>query len=135
MEASMTYFRAIACAAFAASAAAAGPYDQPYSRIEAADRSEVRKEFSPAITRIDGKSTDNPRRPAVVAPGKHSVTVRFETGRVTQSPEETSRVLEMDLEPCTLYRIAARRVGGTEWEPKVYSEPIGECVRKFKKAG
>ncbi|MGZ5074229.1 MAG: hypothetical protein ACXWBL_13890, partial [Usitatibacter sp.] len=64
--------------------------------------------------------------------GKHKVTVRFETGRVAQSPGEIARVVEMDLEPCTLYRVAAHRVG-TNWEPKVYSEPIGECVRKFKK--
>jgi hypothetical protein len=131
----MIPYRVIACAALAASAAAAGPYDQPYALVEAADRSDVRKEFSPAITQIDGKSTRNPRRPDPVPPGKHAITVRFETARVAQSPAETSRVLEIELEACTRYRIAARRVGSTEWEPQVYSEPISECVRKFKKAG
>ena len=133
----MIAYRVLACAAVAVSAGAsgAGVYDAPYAVVESADRSEVRKEFPAAVTQIDGQSTRNPRRPDPVPPGKHTVTVRFETARVAQSPAETSRVLEMDLEPCTRYRIAAQRKGTTEWEPKVYSEPINECVRKFKKAG
>jgi hypothetical protein len=133
----MSAYRILACTALAVSAAAsaAGPFDQPYARVEAGDRSQVREEFPAAITQIDGKSTKNARRPDPVPPGKHAVTVRYETGRVAQSPAETSRVLEMDLEPCTRYRIVAKRKGSTEWEPKVYSEPISECVRKFKKAG
>jgi hypothetical protein len=41
----------------------------------------------------------------------------------------------MDLEGCTRYRIVAQYQSKTnpEWKPKVYSEPIGECVAKFKK--
>ena len=123
----------LACAALAASSAFAGMYDKPYALVEVADRSTVREEFPPAITKIDGKSTRNPRKSDPIEPGKHRVTVRFETARVAQSPEETTRDLEMDLEACTRYRIAARRVDSINWEPKIYSEPIGECKKKFEK--
>jgi len=124
---------AAAAALPAADAVAAMQYKEPWALVEAADRSQVREEFSPAITQIDGRSTRNPRRSDPIAPGKHVVTVRFETGRVAQAPSEVSREVELELEACTRYRIAAHRTGGTNWEPKVYSEPIGECVKKFKK--
>jgi len=120
-------------AAFAAVAAFAGPYDQPYALVEGMDRSAVKEEAPAAITKIDGKSTRNVRKSDPIEPGKHVVTIRFETGRVAQSPAETTRELSMDLEGCTRYRIAARRIESINWEPKVYSEPIGECVKKFAK--
>jgi hypothetical protein len=122
-----------ACAAFAATAALGGEYDKPYALVEAGDRSPTREEFPPAITRIDGESTRNPRKSDPIAPGRHKVTVRFETARVVQGPDESTRELELDLAACTRYRIAARRVGSTKWEPKVYSEAIPECMRKFAK--
>jgi hypothetical protein len=126
----------LACAMVATGlAAAADMYDQPYSRAETGDRSEVRKEFPLAITQIDGVSTRNPRRTDPIAPGKHRVTVRFETARVAQSAAETTRDLEINFEACTLYRIVAERKGATNWDPKVYSEAIGECVKKFGKKG
>jgi hypothetical protein len=124
-----------ACALALATGAFAGPYDQPYALVESGDRSDVREEFPASITRVDGKSTRNSRKPDPVAPGPHALTVRYETARVTQGPAETTRELQMDLEACTRYRIVARRTGGTNWEPKVYSEPISECVRKFSKKG
>ena len=123
---------AAAAAALAAIAALAGPYDQPYALVEAGDRSPTREEFPLAITEIGGESTRNTRRPDPVAPGKHRVTVRFETARVAQSPAEITRELDLDLAACTRYRITARRVGATHWEPKVYSEAIPECKRKFE---
>jgi hypothetical protein len=122
-----------ACAMAAATAAVAGMYDQPYAIVETGDRSDVREEFPAAITRIDGKSTRNSRRSDPIEPGKRMVTVRFETSRVAQAPSEASREVSMELEGCTRYRIVAKRVDGTNWEPRVYSEPISECVRKFKK--
>ena len=122
-----------ACAALASAGALAGLYDKPYALVEAGDRSPTREEFRPAITRIDGESTRNPRKSDPIAPGKHRITVRFETARVAQSPEEATRELDMDLEPCTRYRIAARRVGSVNWEPKIYSEKIAECTLKFDK--
>jgi hypothetical protein len=124
-------YLACACAVLAAAGALAGPYDKPYALVEAADRSPSREEFPPAITRIDGESTRNPRKSVPVEPGQRRVTVRFETARVAQGPDETTRELDMQLEACTRYRIAARRVGATHWEPKVYSEAIPECKRKF----
>jgi hypothetical protein len=129
----MTRRPAAAIAVLACTAALAGPYDRPYALVEAADRSPTREEFPPAITRIDGESTRNPRKSDPIEPGKHRVTVRFETARVPQSPEETTRELELDLAACTRYRIAARRVGVANWEPKVYSEAIPECRSKFGK--
>ncbi|HXZ48767.1 MAG TPA: hypothetical protein VEG27_07080 [Usitatibacter sp.] len=115
------------------SAAVAGLYDQPWSAVEPADASTVRKEFPASITQIDGRSTSNPKRSEAVAPGKHVVTIRFETARVNQSEAEATRELDLNLEPCTRYRIAARRTTGTKWEPQVYTEPISECARKFQK--
>jgi len=114
--------------------ALAGPYDQAWSIVESGDRSDTRQEFPVAITQVDGQSTRNPRGGDALAPGKHTVRVRFETARVQQSEDEKSRELDLTLAPCTRYRIAARRTKptGTEWEPKVYEEKIGECARKFK---
>lgn len=124
----------LACATLATGlAAAADMYDKPYARAETGDRSEVRKEFPLSITQVDGVSTRNTRKTDPISPGKHKVTVRFETARVAQSAAETTRDLEIDFEACTLYRIVAERKGATNWAPKVYSEVIGECVKKFKK--
>jgi hypothetical protein len=116
-----------------ATGAVAGMYDQPWSEIQVADPSQVRKEKPPAITRIDGKSTRNTFQSDPLPPGKHMVRIRYETGRVQQSEAEIQRELEMTLEPCTRYMIAAQRTEGTQWEPKIYQEPIGECARKFKR--
>jgi hypothetical protein len=124
---------AAAIGVLAALPAAAGMYDNPYALVEVADPSKVREEFSPAITQVDGKSTRNTRRSDPIEPGKHRVRIRFETAKVQQSKDEAQRDLDMNLEPCTRYRIAAKRTGGTSWEPVIYSEPIGECVKKFKK--
>jgi len=117
----------------ASAAAVAGVYDQPWSTVEPGDRSEVRKEFPAAITQIDGQSVRDTRRPEAIAPGKHSITIRFQTGRMNQSESEATRVVEMNLEPCTRYRVVAQRQAGTKWEPHVYPEPISECARKFQK--
>jgi len=117
----------------ASTAAAAGIYDQPWSLVEPGDRSEVRKEFPAAITQIDGQSVRDTRRPDAITPGKHSITIRFETGRVNQSESEATRVVEIDLAPCTRYRVVAQRQQGTKWDPQVYPEPISECARKFGK--
>ena len=127
--------RAAACGSILAAAAAiAGPYDSPYALVEAGDPNAARDEFRPAITRVDGKSTSDPRKSDPIPPGKHTITVRFETARVVQSPKEVAREVELDLKACTRYRIVARRTSGTHWEPHVYQETIGECAKKFKEA-
>lgn len=129
----MNAHRCWAAAALSASAALAA-YDKPWAVVESADPSQTRQEFAVAITQVDGKSTRSPRESDALEPGRHVVRVRFETARVQQGEAEKSRDLELVLEPCTRYRIAARRTQptGTQWEPKVYSEAIGECKRKFK---
>ena len=128
----MIPYRAIAGVALVSVSAFAGMYDQPYALVERQDRSQVQEEFPVAVTKVDGKSTRNPRKSDPIPPGKHVITIRFETARVAQSPAEMTKELEMNLEPCTRYLIAAHRIG-TNWEPKIYSEPIGECVKKFNK--
>ena len=120
-------------ATLAVPAALAGPYDQPYAIVESGDASEVRKEARLAISKVDGKSTRNPRKSDPITPGKHTVTLHFESARGLFRP--ASLDLEIDLQACTRYRIVAmyeNKTGG-EWKPKVYSEAIGECLRKFKK--
>jgi hypothetical protein len=124
-----------ACALIASGGAVAALYDSPWAIVDAADPSQVRKDFAPAITHVDGASTRDPRQSDPIAPGKHQITIRFETGRVTQAPSESTRVVDIDALGCTRYRIAAHRTGGTNWEPVVYQEPIGECVAKFRKPG
>lgn len=114
-------------------AAFAGMYDQPYAIVESGDASDVRKEARVGVSKVDGKSTRNPRKSDPIAPGKHVIQVNFESARGIFSP--ASLDMEMDLQACTRYRIVANyenKTGG-DWKPKVYSEPIGECVRKFKK--
>ncbi len=125
----------LAGALLASSAFAAGPYDAPYALVEAGDPSQVRQEFVPAITKIDGSSTARTRRAEAVAPGKHTVKIRFQTARVTQSPADEERDVQIDAQACVRYRLVAARTSGTSWEPKVYEEKIGECERKFKKVG
>ncbi len=129
----MRIFLAAAAAVTAPHCLAAPQFSEPWAIVEGGDRSQVREEFRPAITQVDGHSTRNTVRSDPLPPGKHVITIRFETGRVAQAPSEVSREVEIDAEACTRYRIVARRTGGTNWEPKVYSEPIGECAKKFKK--
>ena len=131
----MAYTRILFASAMLAStyAIAAGVYDGPYALIETGDPSEVRREFRPAITQIDGVSSERTARSNPVAPGKHKVMVRFQTGRVTQSPAEEQREIEIDAKPCVRYRVVAARTKGTDWEPKAYEEKIGECVKKYGK--
>jgi hypothetical protein len=117
--------------AFVAGSALAGPYDQPYALVERGDPSEPRKEAPATISRIDGASPRNPRQSDPVPPGKHVVQVHFESARGIFRPEYQD--IEIDMAPCTRYRIVANYVSrtGGDWKPKVYSEPIPECRKKF----
>jgi hypothetical protein len=128
------YRLSIFVAALAATPAFAGMYDQPYAIVEAGAPSDVRKEATPAITKVDGKSTHNPRRTEPIPPGKHQVTLHFQSARGRFRPEFQD--IELDLEACTLYRVVAvyEVKMGPDWKPKVYSEPIRDCRKKFSKA-
>lgn len=116
------------------SAIAAGMYDQPWAIVERGDNSDVRKEAALGLNKIDGKSLRNPRRSEPLSPGRHVITVHYESARGVFAPEMQD--LELDLAPCTRYRIVAQYEArtGPSWTPKVYSEPIGECRAKFAKA-
>jgi hypothetical protein len=118
-------------AAIVAMPAMASPYDQAWSVVESGGNSEVRKESRLAVTKVDGSSTRDPRRSGALSPGKHVITVRFES--VRGHFNEKSRDLQIDLEPCTRYRIVAAYESktGPDWMPRVASEPIGECRAKF----
>jgi hypothetical protein len=118
----------------AATVAIAGPYDQPYAIVERGDPSEVRKEAVVAITKIDGVSTRNTRKSDPISPGKHRVTLHFESARGSFRPE--FQEIDMDLAPCTVYRIVAQYESkmGPDWTPKVYTETLRDCQRKFGKA-
>lgn len=124
----------VAVPVFASLAAfAQNPYSQPWALVERGDPSQVRNEAPVAISKVDGKSTRNPRKSDPLAPGKHVITVSFDSAKGVIN--DRYRDLEIDLEGCTRYRIVAQLNGPpiTDWKPHVYSEPIGECNSKFKK--
>ena len=110
----------------------AGQYDAPYGKIEIGDRSVNRKHETAAISRIDGKTTSNPRRPDPVSPGKHTVEVSFSSARTVVGDQ--LQTIEIDVEPCKRYRIVAHydNQASGKWEPVVQSvDDIGECRKKF----
>jgi hypothetical protein len=129
--------RAILPMAFIVSAGvvSAGQYDQAYGLIESGDRSQTRKLEPVAISRIDGESPRNPRRPDPVAPGKHVVQVAFSSARAVVADD--LQTIEIDVQPCKRYRIVAAyetAITG-KWKPVVQAvEDIGECKRKFMPA-
>jgi hypothetical protein len=116
-----------------AATAIAGMYDQPYALVERGDASEPRKEARLAVTKVDGKSTRDPRTTDPLPPGKHVISLHVESARGEFRPEFLN--VEMDLEACTRYRIVAAYENrlGPDWKPKVYTEPIPECTKKFAK--
>jgi hypothetical protein len=120
-------------ATLAMPSAIAGMYDQPYAIVESGPHSDIRKETGLAITKVDGQSLRNTARTEPITPGKHTITVHFVSTRGNFRPQTMD--LEIDLQACTRYRIVANYEVkmGPDWKPKIYSEPIGECVKKFKK--
>jgi hypothetical protein len=120
--------------ALPATSALAGMYDQPWAIVETGAPSATRNEARLAITKVDGQSTRDPRQTDPIPPGPHKVKISFDTARGVVG--DTDRELEMNLEGCTRYLVVANYESKTnpDWQPKIYSEPIGECVRKFKKA-
>jgi hypothetical protein len=121
----------LAACATVATAAFGGTYDQPYALVERGMTSDTRKEVTLAITAVDGKMTRDPRKADPITPGKHTISVRFESMRFKFRPEQQD--IDLDLEACTRYQIVASYEikSGPNWKPKVYSEPIGECRKKF----
>jgi hypothetical protein len=109
-----------------------GQFSQPWGVIESGDRSATRNEEPVAITRIDGRSTRNTRRPDPVEPGKRVVQVTFTSARgVVGQP---NRTIEIHVQPCKRYRVVAhfQTSARSNWEPAISAiEDIGECRRRF----
>ena len=117
-----------------AGCAAVEPFDAPYALVEVGPISAARKELPVIINAIDGDYLLNPRS-GPIRPGKHQLEIQFST---RDGPYwKRKKMVELDAQPCTRYRIVARydNLTNVEWTPVIYPEPIGECVAKFARAG
>lgn len=126
------YAAALGLALCAACASEPG-YDSPYALVEPGSPSAARRELPVFIHDIDGQAPVSQRYGIPVQPGKHSVVVNFSSDSVAGSADKHVRTVQLDAQPCMRYRIVARHTQLThvEWEPVVYSEPIGECSQRF----
>ena len=115
-------------------AAAAGPYDQPYAIILTDTKPSADPNLRPVIVnRVDGETVMSRPNQAVVAPGKHQVTVDLPPRKGFKIG--TQETFELTASPCMRYYVAAKLDNpvGQEWKAVVRSsELIGECASKFK---
>lgn len=115
-------------------AAAAGPYDQPYAIIVTDTRPSSDPNLRPVIVnRVDGETVMSRPNQAVVAPGKHQVTVDLPPRKGFKIA--TQETFELDASPCMRYYVAARldNLVGQEWKAVIRSsELIGECAKQFR---
>ena len=129
--------RLLAVSLLLSTAALAGPYDQPYAIITVDRAKSADPNLRPVIVnRVDGESVLTTDNRAVVAPGKHQVTIDLPPRKGFKTA--TQHTFELDAQPCTRYHVAAKLDSATtqDWKPVVRSEePIGECRTKFKVAG
>ena len=120
----------------AAGPAFAGPYDQVYSIITTDRARSADPHLRPVIVnRVDDQTVASDNK-AVVAPGKHKVTVDLAPRKGFKQP--TQRTFDLEAKPCTRYHVAAKLESTTSqaWEPVVRStEAIRECEKKFRVAG
>ena len=120
----------LAIALLSVAPALAGPYDQPYSIIETDTMPAADSHLKPVIVnRVDEQNSIDNR--AVVAPGAHKVVMDLPPRKGYPATQNT---LDLTTEACMRYYVAARLDSLTlqRWEPVVrYSEPIGECRKKF----
>ena len=123
--------RLLAMTLFSATSALAGPFDQPYSIIETDTRRSADSHLRPVIVnRVDDENSMSNR--SVVGPGPHKVTIDLPPRKGYRTA--TQHTFDLATEACVRYYVAARLVSPTlqEWEPVVrYTEPIGECRKKF----
>jgi hypothetical protein len=114
-----------------AGACATSPYAQPYSIIEddpiqSADPNVIHV----LVNRVDDQNAIDIHH-AVVAPGRHEVTV--DVGR-RKGWQPTQHTFALTTEPCRRYYVSARLANrvGPEWTPVVRSsDRIAECEAKF----
>lgn len=120
----------------AATPALAGPYDQVYSIITVSDQKSP--DFllrAVIVNRVDDENA-MPSNQAVVAPGKHKVTVDLPPRKGFHLA--TQQTFELETKPCVRYNVAARLENSTgqHWKPVVRNtEPLGDCAAKFRVAG
>ena len=118
-----------------ATAASAGPFDQPYAIITTDPRPAADFLLRPVIVnRVDGENAVDHR--AIVPPGLHKVTVDLPPRKGFHLA--TQQTFDLDVKPCVRYHVAARLESSTgqAWKPVIRSqERIGECETKFKVAG
>jgi hypothetical protein len=113
-------------------------YDRPYALIEPGTASTVRRESPVLVHEVDGEipvSSLSRRYGIPVEPGRHKVVVHFASGTGEGNAEKYQRTIDLDAAPCTRYRIVAHHTGTAhvDWDPVVYPEPIGECIKRFPK--
>lgn len=117
-----------------ATAALAGPFDQPYAIITTDPKPAADPLLRPVIVnRVDGENAVDHR--AIVAPGRRKITVDLPPRRGFHRP--TQRTFELQVKPCVRYHVAAKLAtsSGQEWKPVIRGEErIGECEAKFKAA-
>jgi len=116
----------------APAAAIAGPFDAPWAIVATDTAPSADPGLRPVIvSRVDGEIATRNR--AIVAPGKHRVTVDLPPRKgFSLGTQET---FELMASPCMRYNIAAKldTATGQRWTPLVRSsESIGECLAKFK---
>jgi hypothetical protein len=118
----------------AASAALAGPFDQPYAIIATDTRPAADFLLRPVIVnRVDGENAMDHR--AVVAPGLRKVTVDLPPRKGFHIA--TQHTFDLEVRPCVRYNVAAKLENSLsqQWKPVIRSEErIGECEVKFKMA-
>jgi len=123
----------IACM-LAATAAWAGPYDEPYSIITV----DTLKSADPLlrrviVNRVDDVTITTVDNKAVVPPGPHKVTLDLPPRKGFH--QATQNELTLETKPCTRYYVAAKldSTATQTWTPIVRGEePIGECRKKFQ---
>jgi hypothetical protein len=122
----------LATSILAATAALAGPYDEPYSIITV-DRAPSADPLlrRVIVNRVDDVTVMSDNK-AVVPPGSHKVTLDLPPRKGFNLA--TQYDLALETRPCVRYYVAAKLDSTTTqtWTPVVRSEePIGECEKKF----
>jgi hypothetical protein len=121
----------LAAIALLQACASGGMYDQPYALIQPDQRSATQDTRAAFVLAIDGANrgiTDNDPVP----PGVRTVKVSVPGERAMA--QSIYKTIEIDAKACTRYYLSAKEGvrGSGDWTPFVsFTEPIGECQKKF----
>ena len=118
-----------------ATAALAGPFDQPYAIITTDGRPSTDFHLRPVIVnRVDDVTITDQR--AIVPPGLRKVTVDLPRRKGFNTA--TQHTFDLEVKPCVRYYVSAKLASTTlqGWQPVIRSEErIVECESKFRVAG